>query len=545
MDTLDLLEAWGQPWRVRLAGCLHQAYTSPGIVASNLFDLKERALLVDLAGTDGERLISLFALLDRDAIVAAAENKHDAACDPFKVHDSHGAIVVLSRRDVGDLLAIHLASAAQSSAADGSPGTWLASASRLAWHSRRFAETAPTVFERGTARVDSTDEDRLIQTYRNLFAARFGSHQAQEHALGAISKVVPWVSEPFICLGLFALAAGDFEAAVAHGERATSILNVWNTSWDKRLSGEQWLALANFLRTTGPLAVREREFLAGRTRSILESATRIDGVYAQLEGLHALAKAEVTPAGVTSAEEVSIAEEEWSEFDILPSRFAEYMAGLRENIDRPLMGFYPGLTARPWWDPAEFELVAELEKMSDAIIAEFLMMDRRMFAPSSDRISRSGAHDVCILFEHGRRNADVAVHCPVTTKIVEMYRTVGGRVYFERIGPALRGAPHRSSTNVRLRCNLGLTPSTGSGITVDKLPERLRQRRCLVFDESFEHEQWNRSDGESAALVIDIWHPDLTPDEITLLEGLNRMLAVHADALYRHRRASEGGFPAV
>lgn len=46
---------------------------------------------------------------------------------------------------------------------------------------------------------------------------------------------------------------------------------------------------------------------------------------------------------------------------------------------------------------------------------------------------------------------------------------------------------------------------------------------CVVFDDSFEHEAWNNSEEERRiCLIVDLWHPDLTKQEITLLKFLEK-----------------------
>ena len=41
---------------------------------------------------------------------------------------------------------------------------------------------------------------------------------------------------------------------------------------------------------------------------------------------------------------------------------------------------------------------------------------------------------------------------------------------------------------------------------------------AVVFDDSFEHEVWNLSEETRVVLLIDVWHPDLTPFEIQALQ---------------------------
>ena len=38
--------------------------------------------------------------------------------------------------------------------------------------------------------------------------------------------------------------------------------------------------------------------------------------------------------------------------------------------------------------------------------------------------------------------------------------------------------------------------------------------KALLFDDAFVHSVWNETDKERAVLLCDIWHPDLSADEI-------------------------------
>ena len=50
----------------------------------------------------------------------------------------------------------------------------------------------------------------------------------------------------------------------------------------------------------------------------------------------------------------------------------------------------------------------------------------------------------------------------------------------------------------------------------------------------FEHEAWNHSDEDRLVLIVDLWHPDLSSTEITLLEGLHSYTSASAQRLSRY-----------
>ncbi|NIP76307.1 MAG: hypothetical protein GTN90_10120, partial [Xanthomonadales bacterium] len=47
--------------------------------------------------------------------------------------------------------------------------------------------------------------------------------------------------------------------------------------------------------------------------------------------------------------------------------------------------------------------------------------------------------------------------------------------------------------------------------------------KCLIFDDGYEHEVWNDSESERIVLIIDLWHPDMTPAECWALDTARRM----------------------
>ncbi len=210
----------------------------------------------------------------------------------------------------------------------------------------------------------------------------------------------------------------------------------------------------------------------------------------------------------------------------LPERFQTYLTELRTNFKKPRMKIYPGLPPSiPWHDPQQFQLVRDLEAAADKIAAELHALPGSGFHDEAERIERTGRWSVFFLYERGRKNHDNCSLCPETVAVVEANRTVlslGGLVYFSTLDPNTRIAPHTGPTNMRLRCHLGIDVPEDCGLRVDGISRTWEEGRCLVFDDRFTHEAWNDSARPRVVLVVDFWHPDLTDDEVALLNGLNR-----------------------
>ncbi len=226
----------------------------------------------------------------------------------------------------------------------------------------------------------------------------------------------------------------------------------------------------------------------------------------------------------------------------LPERFAAYIATLRDAGEHPTMSRYPGLRSQPWYDPATIPAARELERAAPQISAEFRRLDPREFAPENEPIARRGAWDVFMLYERGRRHDDHCRQVPAVTEIVEAHRTVrslAGLVYFSRLAPHSRVAPHRGPTNMRVRAHLGIDIPADCGLRVGESSATWQTGKCLVFDDSFPHEVWNESDRERIVLVVDLWHPDLSDDEVRLLDGFQRYVEHAAQGLQRYWKANE------
>jgi aspartyl/asparaginyl beta-hydroxylase (cupin superfamily) len=60
--------------------------------------------------------------------------------------------------------------------------------------------------------------------------------------------------------------------------------------------------------------------------------------------------------------------------------------------------------------------------------------------------------------------------------------------------------------------------------------------KCLAFEDSFEHEVYNRSKQRRIVLIVDLWHPDLTPVEVRAITALFRKSQVRR--VFMHERMS-------
>jgi aspartyl/asparaginyl beta-hydroxylase (cupin superfamily) len=194
--------------------------------------------------------------------------------------------------------------------------------------------------------------------------------------------------------------------------------------------------------------------------------------------------------------------------------------------------YYPGLTARPWHDPAQFGWVPALEAAYPQIRAEALALaDGGGFRPDplSEGLADGTWHEFR-LFTEGRPDPAHCRAAPRTAQVVAAIAgaTTAGLVYFSLLAPGTHVRPHFGPHNARLRCHLGLVVPDGCALRVGAQTGGWTQGKAIVFDDSYEHEVWNRSDQYRLVLILDIWHPGLTPAQIAAIRLGSQAVAGHA-----------------
>jgi beta-hydroxylase len=97
--------------------------------------------------------------------------------------------------------------------------------------------------------------------------------------------------------------------------------------------------------------------------------------------------------------------------------------------------------------------------------------------------------------------------CPHTWRILQRIPGLSGAM-FSIFEPGKRLPPHRGPYNGVLRLHLGLiVPSGDIAIRVGSQVCRWSEGSALVFDDSYEHEAWNMSDGVRVVLFVDFVRP--------------------------------------
>lgn len=526
VGTEAILRRWSQPDWVCDAGALHSIYGTE-VYNRQLVPITRRSEIQAAVGSRAERLAYLFGIVSRRDLVGQLQSWNTIPAEGLRVEcevgrDS-GQAEQLTIDEVASLLVLHFANTAEQSCCDdGSPSLHLANLSSLGLILHRISTETPSVFDRCTQVISPEDESAARDAYlAALSAVASDTSLAIDGMTQAVQKC-PWVAEPAVWLAYLDLQQGKSVEALSRVESARKTLLQWGTAWDKRLTYEQWCWLIDFIMgqavdpEIGPLPAPEN---LSDLPQFLEQLERRNWVEFYL-GSDPDPEPEKT--GVP--------------------RFHRYVASFVEHSNLNIR-IYPGLRTQPWHDPADFPLALALEAEYRAICSEILALDDVPFAPEAEPIRRTGKWNVLFFHERGRRNEELCARCPVTSRVIESQRaisTLAGLCYVSRLAPGTHVTAHRGPTNLRLRCHLAIrVPAGNCGIRVDGQSRQWREGKCLVFDDFLIHEAWNHTAADRIVLIVDLWHPGLTDEEIRLLQGLHRYVSVQAESLHSYWSTNE------
>jgi aspartate beta-hydroxylase len=196
----------------------------------------------------------------------------------------------------------------------------------------------------------------------------------------------------------------------------------------------------------------------------------------------------------------------------------------------------PGLATSPYLPRGRFPWIEEFESHAPAIRAELNALlpsaaGERVFTSAELEREHLRGHGAepnwtgYYFFRYGERREDNCARCPDTAHALERVplsyvRAHGPEVLFSVFTPGTHLLPHRGVTNVRVVGHLPLIVPEECALRVGGEDHVWREGRAVLFDDTYEHEAWNRSARTRVVLIFDLWHPDLSAVEIAALSDL-------------------------
>ena len=218
----------------------------------------------------------------------------------------------------------------------------------------------------------------------------------------------------------------------------------------------------------------------------------------------------------------------------------DMMTGRRDMPPHRCHGFfYPFLPDDEFFDRGHFPWLEQLEAATPFIREELqaiLASADPGLAPYIDmppgtprnlwsELDRSPDWSALHLWRDGERIDAVCERAPRTAALVESLplariKDRAPAVFFSILKAGKTIPPHTGVTNIRSIVHLPLVVPAGCGFRVGSETREWREGEAFVFDDTIEHEAWNRSDHDRVLLILDCWNPHLSEDERAIIRQI-------------------------
>jgi aspartyl/asparaginyl beta-hydroxylase (cupin superfamily) len=208
--------------------------------------------------------------------------------------------------------------------------------------------------------------------------------------------------------------------------------------------------------------------------------------------------------------------------------------------------YFPEIPAIEFFERGDFPWLDAIEAATDDIRTELtavLVADRAGLEPyiaypdgvPLDRwreLNKSRRWSAYFLSNQG---VDLPAHiarCPRTMQVLKgaPLCDVPARaptVFFSILDASTHIPPHTGVTNTRLTVHLPLIVPPDCGFRVGGETREWLPGKAWVFDDTIEHEAWNRSDSPRAVLIFDIWNPLLTAAERDVVRAATEVVGTY------------------
>ena len=207
----------------------------------------------------------------------------------------------------------------------------------------------------------------------------------------------------------------------------------------------------------------------------------------------------------------------------------------RVYVQEPRYLYVPGLPQIQFYDPGMFPWIGAAEAAFDDIRAELSAAIGGDFKPyvtqdpSRPQQSQAGLVEnpnwsALFLYKDGAEQP-WAARCSHTLAALEGVPLTripnrAPQVLFSKLAAGAHIPAHTGMLNARLICHLPLIVPQGCEFRVGNELRSWREGKVWVFDDTIEHEAWNRSDQDRYILLFDVWRPELNEDERTAIASL-------------------------
>jgi aspartate beta-hydroxylase len=217
-------------------------------------------------------------------------------------------------------------------------------------------------------------------------------------------------------------------------------------------------------------------------------------------------------------------------------------------FQEPRQYFFPGFPQIQFYERSDFPWLDRVEAATSDIRAELIEILKQESAfkpyvegkPNLPQTDAQGMLDnpewsAFYLWKNGAIVPENAARCPGTLNAltdVPLARVPGRSpsILFSLLRPGARIPPHTGEVNTRLICHLPLIVPDKCSFRVGNDTRAPVEGSAWVFDDTIEHEAWNGSDRTRVILLFEIWRPELTAAERTLVSAMFEAIDAYGEA---------------
>jgi len=201
---------------------------------------------------------------------------------------------------------------------------------------------------------------------------------------------------------------------------------------------------------------------------------------------------------------------------------------------------FPGISKTPWHELANYDRLGEIAQRLESNFAkvkeEFKCRSQAWVPYNTANGDPVSGWKALYLFKSGQIVTENIEHFKETLACLQCdkgnpadYLYSLAEVHFSILEPGAYIAPHTDLCNFTLSFHLAIDIPPDCGIRVANETRTWEEGKCLLFDYSFVHDAWNKSDRTRAVLLMDVWHPEVTLPERQALQLVFKWLYEQAN----------------
>lgn len=219
------------------------------------------------------------------------------------------------------------------------------------------------------------------------------------------------------------------------------------------------------------------------------------------------------------------------------TKYVRFLKGpVGDNVlHQPQVIFMPDLPSWAWFDKAALAFIPGLEENFEALRQEVLenlrpevdfkptLKENQNLSPDLAPLAGSSDWGAYYFHENFKPSAEAQKRFPKIWKAIAdlpLYGIEGlvSGAKLSALKPGLKVPPHFGLNNTTLNIHLPLVVPGDCGITVGGETRQYELGKCLVFDDSFIHDIWNKASERLIVLSFEVWKPGITEIEKQALE---------------------------